>query len=439
MVPGLLVAAALAACTAYSPLPLDKTPSLKTSLSQLRHAGPALPAVLGVDDISMLAVENDPDLVAARRRAHVAEAQVLAAGILPNPSVTGNYGFLLGGPGTVTSIAAGLSEDIKALVTLSSRRRAADAAAQQVNATIVWQEWQVIAKARLLAVDLVEGDETLALSRQTLDLLQGRLDRSRAALAQGDATLSMVAPDVVAVAGIRKQIDDLNRQQATRRHDLNALLDLSPGTAVPLARQLGLPEIDAARTHALLQTLADRRPDLVALQLGYRAQEAKLRGAILAEFPALALGVTGGRDNSDVRAIGPQITLDLPIFDRNQGNIAIERATREQLHAEFTARLAAAIGDIRAMMASQTLIEEQLAKARPQVDELAAIASRAGAAYAAGNLDERTYADLATAVLAKRQEIVALEQSLLDERVAIATLIGAGMPPVLLPPEEPGT
>lgn len=430
MASALLLTATLAACTSYAPLPLDKRPSLKTTLGALRHEGTVLPAVLGVDDIARLAVENNLDLVAVRTQVHLAEAQTLAAGVLANPSINGNYGFLTGGAGTMGSIAAGVSEDVKSLVTQPAKHEAADQAAQQVAASILWQEWQVIGKVRLLATDLVEGEKSCALLRRMRALLQDRLDRGRVALARGDTTFGVLSPDLVALGDLQKQIDDLDRQQLTRRQDLNALIGLAPEVAIPLVRQLDLPDIDPDKVDALLATLVDRRPDLVALQRGYQAQEAKLRGAVLAQFPALALGVAGGRDNSDVRTIGPQITLELPIFDRNQGAIAIERATREQLHAEFTARLSAAVGEVQAMMASQRLIEKQLATASGRADEHQGLTARAEAAYVAGDLDERSYVDLATSGLAKRLEVVALEQSLLDQRVAIATLVGAGMPPV---------
>lgn len=425
----LLLAALLSACASYQPLPLDKSPSLKVSLSELRHDGP-LPPWLGVDDLALLAVENNPDLVAARVQARLADAQVRAAGILPNPSLGGNYGFFLGGPGFLNSISASLSEDVKSLVTLSAKRAAADAAALQIDASILWQEWQVVGKVRLLAVDLVEGDKSLALSRQTLDLMQARLHRSRQALGQGDTTLTALAPDVIAVNDLHRQIDDLARQQAQRRSDLDALLGLSGTAVVPLRDRLEVPEIDPRTMDARLADLPDRRPDLIALQLGYRAQEAKVRGAILAQFPALTLGMTGSRDNSDVRTLGPQITIELPIFDRNQGNIAVEQATREQLHAEFTARLAAVASELQALATTSMLIEQQLARARPQAAELAAVAARAQAAYAAGNLDERAYVDFAAAELAGKQILLALEQVLLEHQVAIATLTSAGMPSV---------
>jgi hypothetical protein len=95
----------------------------------------------------------------------VAQAQLRSAGILPNPVLNASYGFLLNGPGTVDAFTAGLTQDVKALVTLSSKRSAAGHALQAVDADLLWQEWQTLGKARLLAVDAIAGDRQLALLR----------------------------------------------------------------------------------------------------------------------------------------------------------------------------------------------------------------------------------------------------------------------------------
>ena len=184
-----------------------------------------------------------------------------------------------------------------------------------------------------------------------------------------------------------------------------------------------------------LPTLPNRRPDLTALQLGYRAADARVRAAILGQFPNLTFGVTGGSDNSNVRNVGPQITLELPIFDRNQGNIAIERATREQLHAEYAARLAAANGQVRAALSEIALLQRQLASVRAELPALERAAAQAQSAFDTAAIDDRAYVDLVSARYAKEQELVLLEQSLLDQQVALATLTGAGLPQVALPPE----
>ncbi|MDR3416423.1 MAG: TolC family protein [Nevskia sp.] len=422
---------ALAACASYAPLPLDRQAAPKRSLQELQHDG-ALPDWLGMDDIAALALRNNPDLVAARAQRGVAQAQLLIAGIPPNPSLSAGYAILLGGPGpgNVNAITAGLNQDLRSLVTLSARRSAARATVREVDASLLWQEWQTVGKARLQAVDLVEGEAQLRLLRQNAALLQDRLQRSRKALGQGDTTLATLAPDLAAAADAQKQLDDAGRQQESRRRDLAAFLGLSPEAALPLDEAVTVPPIDAAAVLQSLPDLADRRPDLVALQLGYRAQEAQVRAAILGQFPMLSFGVSGGRDNSGIRSLGPQLTMDLPIFDRNQGNIALERATRQQLHDEFGARLVAADAEVRALLADQALLQQQLAARRPQLAELERSAAGAEDAYRAGNLDERGYVDLLSARNAKQQEILAMEQSLLEQQVAIAILTGAGMPPV---------
>jgi outer membrane protein TolC len=210
------------------------------------------------------------------------------------------------------------------------------------------------------------------------------------------------------------------------------LLGLAPFAPLPLSHNLNLPVVDAAVVEQTLPSLADRRPDLVALQLGYQSQEQKVRGAILAQFPMLSLGMTGGHDNTDVGMLGPQITIELPLFNRNQGNIAIETATRQQLHDEFTARLTTAKAEVRSLLADIALLQDQLSAKQPQLTELEQTAANAQRAYRDADLDERTYVDVLSARNAKQQEILAIEQILMEQQIAVATLIGAGMPPVTL-------
>jgi outer membrane protein TolC len=423
----------LSGCESYAPAPLDRQAKLAEHLSDLEFAPGRGP--LSIEAVSLLAVKNNPDLKAARARRGVAAAQVLEAGILPNPALNASYAFLLGGPGTVGALTASLGQNIKALVTLRARRRSAIAAAQEIDASLLWQEWQTIGKARLLVVDIVEGERQRRLLAAAQRVIEARLGLERQALAQANTTLTTLVPALTAAADIRRQLDNLDRLQQTRRRDLDALLGLAPDVRLPLDERLNLPPIDPAAVVALLPDLAQRRPDLIALQLGYRSEEEKVRAAILGQFPALVFGGTGGRDTSDVQSAGPQITMDLPIFDRNQGTIAIERATRQQLHDEFTARLAAANGEVRGMLAEAALIARQIDTVRKEAADLRQAAARAEGAYRAGNLDERGYVDIVVAALAKEEELVVLDQLRQERLVALATLIGAGMAPTALPPD----
>ena len=420
----------LAGCATYRPLPLPRRAALAPSVAALRHPGIVLPTRLGVADIALLAVENDPVLRAARARRGIAQAEILAAGILPNPTISAGLSPVIAGPGTTTGWSVGLSQDLQALVTLHARTQAARAAAGGIDASILWQEWQVIGQARLLAVDLIEGARIRRLLAQARALLARRYAATSRAVVQGNASLAAVSPDLAALIAATRQAEAADRTQQSLRHRLAALLGLAPGAPLPLARRPDLPSVPASAIAAALPGIADRRPDLIALRLGYRAADARLRAAILAQFPRLTLGLTGGSDTSNVRTFGPQITLDLPVFDRNQGAIALARATRRQLRAEYAARLTQAQGEIRALRAETALLRTQRDAARARFVRTAAIAAAATSAFQAGNLTERAYVDFVTARIDAARQVLGLDQSLLERQVAMATLIGAGMPKV---------
>ena len=215
---------ALGACAAPAELKLPATPKLADSLAGLRHDGIDIASPLTVSRVALLAVRSNPELLAVRAQHGVAQAQVLQAGLLPNPQVTGAILPLAAGFGTTQAWIAGISQDIRSLITLSASRAAARASAAQVDAQILWQEWQVIGQARLLAVDIIEAERLLALLARNRNLLAARYDRSRRAVAAGNETLAVSAPDLAAQQAITAQINDLQRQQLARRHQLNALL-----------------------------------------------------------------------------------------------------------------------------------------------------------------------------------------------------------------------
>jgi len=178
---GVLLATTLliTGCAGSPARELPSRPALRASVGELDRTmpyGPTIPAdrPLTPADLGLLAVQNSPDLRAARARRGVAQAQVIQAGLLPDPVLSGSYNVLLAGPAFANAIGATLTQDVSALVTLSARRRATRQAALQVDADLVWQEWQTISRAQTLAIDLVEQARLLASLEQTLDALKQR-------------------------------------------------------------------------------------------------------------------------------------------------------------------------------------------------------------------------------------------------------------------------
>lgn len=439
--PILLLGTCLAGCASYQPQTLDTRSTLPDRIPHIAidPAQMPLPELaahcfdpadgLDMTEVAMLAVVNNPDLKIARDDAHIAHAQAFAAGLLPDPqlSAAGDLSNSAG-PGGTKAFNLGLNYDIGALLSRSSNRSAAQNEAQKTDLNLLWQEWQVVSQARLLFVKLSQAERLMTLLQQNRALFADRYRRTRTALDRGLLAIDAVTPNLTALQDVNKQINDLERQTNQNRHDLNALLGLAPEVEVPLRGAATLPALDEAAVNAALPDLARRRPDLIALEAGYRAQDQRYRGAILAQFPALNVGLTRARDSSNVYSTGIGITLSLPVFNRNRGNIAIERATRQKLRDEYRLRLNKSVDEIHRILDEQRINARQLAEVTHGIDDLTLASKRAESALQANNLDALAFAGLQANLLAKEIEQVNLQQAMLEQQVALQTLVGGAVP-----------
>jgi outer membrane protein TolC len=262
------------------------------------------------------------------------------------------------------------------------------------------------------------------------ELLANRNAKVEKALAADDITLATAAPDRVALHAARTALNALDQRQLSLTHQLHALLGLAPEVTLPLSATIDLPPFDPAAVRAEISSLPDRRPDLVALRMGYAQADEQVHEAILAQFPDLVLGAVASGDNARVVNGGPNVSVGLPIFDRNQGAVAVAAARREQLHAEYASRLASVVGQVEAMLTEMEQLSGQLENAKRDLPAARLAADRARVAFAAANLDERTYVDLVVNGFTQEQNIMTLELALLDRQIALQTLTGAGLPTV---------
>jgi cobalt-zinc-cadmium efflux system outer membrane protein len=76
-----------------------------------------------------------------------------------------------------------------------------------------------------------------------------------------------------------------------------------------------------------------------ALEAAYERAEHELRLAIRSQFPNLKLGVSGERNEEGDEFLGPGVELEIPLFDRNQGEIAAKANARDLARANFVATL----------------------------------------------------------------------------------------------------
>ncbi|HSU67896.1 MAG TPA: hypothetical protein VLJ39_13555, partial [Tepidisphaeraceae bacterium] len=167
-----MLGAAIAGCQRYTPAPLNPasvdraltTPDekrLQADAAQIKH--PLLKPVaidlrggLTPDAAAVLAVVANPSLRAERDRRSLASAQLLQAGLLPNPTLDFNIDPVTGGmtQGAVTAFGAGINWEVTAMITHDAKLAAVRAGAQSVALDVAWQEWQFAQAARKAVYDL---------------------------------------------------------------------------------------------------------------------------------------------------------------------------------------------------------------------------------------------------------------------------------------------
>lgn len=427
----------LAGCASYHAQPLPHTPTAPVALAQVSIDVSRLPRGplrrhrfdpsdgLDEDEVAMLAVANNPDLRLARADLGVSRAQAYAAGLLPDPQVSLTRDFVAPAvPGTVSAFSLTPSIDLAALIAHSAGQDAARSEVQRSNLTLLWQEAQIITQARLLFTRAIFQARQVRLLDETRAVQDSRDQQVQGALAQGDLTQDGYAPLRTALEDTEKQRNDLERQSSQTRHDLNALLGLAPTVDVPLVASPAAAPLDPAAITAALHDLPRRRADLLAFAAGYASQEARLHQAVLAQFPILNLGLTRARDTAGLYTSGLAIGFTLPLFNRNRGNIAVEKATRERMRIEYQNRLDQARSDIDRLQQDLTLAQSQSARLNASLTRLSAVDAQASTALRGGLIDVLTNSSLHLALLAKRGEWLSLQEAIAEQRIALAALLG---------------
>ena len=391
---------------------------------------------LDMNAVATVAVLNNPDLKAARLKAGVAEAQAFAAGILPNPVLTANLDPPIGGGSIVTGYGLGIEYDIQALIVQPARVAAANAARDEARLSLLWQEWQTVAQARTLYVQRVNATEKREIYAALQERYATQAERSTRALQTGDVTFDQAGIDLAALLDVRSQLSTAERTAAQTDYALRTLLGVAPQVEVPLQPLMRPPIPDRAAIEAALAKVAQSRPDLRALQFGYQSQEETLRRSVLAQFPSLSLGVGTANDTTNVHTISLGATLNLPLFDRNQGDIAVQSATRAQLLAEYQARLDQSTGDAWRIWTEMQQLNSAIGDIEARLPELQVAADNAERAYLAGDLPALTYVTLQSSVLNRQTELSDLRQSLWNDAIALSSVIGTQVVPAVEPALE---
>jgi outer membrane protein TolC len=380
-------------------------------------------------EVAVLAVLNNPDLEAKRKALGVNQAQVFSAGLLPDPQITASSDTPISGPDHYAAYGFSAGLDLAGLLARTYNRRAAHDTAKAADLNLLWSEWSVAQEARQLAETALADEARAVVLRQVLALAADRYARSAHALENHDVTLQTNAADLAVKLDAENQLFTALHDAQKARRDLNALLGLRADVAVPLTPAPLGGGYDEASVREALANLPERRPDLLALKAGYGAQDANVRKAILAQFPLNNIAANYAKDPSGTTAEGLALTLALPIFNGGRGDVRLQNATREQLRAEYQARLDQTDAEVRNAEREREAARNAVAVLSVDVPRLEALSRPALAAYDRRDIDSQTYLTLSQNVLSKRAD--------LDDKTLAARLAEIALETALfLPPAE---
>ena len=383
-----------------SPQPLPSPPPQAATLKAIAATQSIdLSRPLDASSLAAIAVFANPDLVALRAGEGVADAQVFAAGLYPDPTFTLGFDVPLNGNDTTTAFGLGVGFDFAALARRPSAMRSAEANLETLRLDIAWSEWLTGEQARLLAIRVAHLRGIRSLTSQLRVLADEDLSRSLRAVSRGDLSNSTLEASRLAAADAADRERNSELQLRSAELALNRLLGLDPAEQLVLAPAQGpigtVPADEILFSHAVAS-----RADLAALRSAYEGSSAAVDAAKLGRYPLPSMDINAARDTSDIKTLGPSVTFALPLWNRGRGDVAVASANQAQLRADYIARLATIRADIAAASAGLEVtrlqsadVARELLPLAPQVEASARAAARGDLSLAAANAARMTLLD----------------------------------------------
>ena len=376
-----------------------------------------------------LALEGNPEVAAAKRQWEATEGQVLQGRSRPNPELA----YSLEDTRSKTRTQSWqLNLPVELGGKRAARTKAAEKTREQAQAQLAELQATVRANVAAAYFDVLTAQERLVLARDSAALAKSSTDTVSKRVAAGKVSPVEESKARVAEAGVRVELAQAASEQRNALSRLFALLGRidAPYTVLE-GKAENLPSVPSI---ADLQPLISSAPGVVLARIEVDRRKALTALEQSKRVPDVTVSFGMQRSNETQRNVllfG--VSVPLPVFDRNQGNLLealkLEDKARDELQAA-TVRLHSEVAQARERLSTitaevQSLQQEVLPGAKSAYDA-ATIGFENGKFNFLEVLDaQRTY------FTAKSQYLKALGEA---HRAAadIDRLLGASMVPGLI-------
>ncbi len=303
---------------------------------------------VGPEDAVRIALLNNNDLQASFEELGIARASLLEASLPPNIELDFERNTV---PAEKAEFSFAATIDLSRLLFLPMRRGVAsaelDAVRFQASGTVLGFAYA----ARTAFYDYQAAEQLLELDQTVLEAAAASYDVAQRLNAAGNIAALELANEQAFYEESRSQVALAEVVAFSRREELNVLMGLSGmETNWRLAGRLAEPQEGPPDLVDLEVRAIDQSLDLVELEHRYLAAARRANLARAEGFlPSLRAGFELGRQDG-LREFGPVISLDLPLFNQGQGQVAAARAEMRQLELQYGAlavRIRAAVRSAR--------------------------------------------------------------------------------------------
>jgi cobalt-zinc-cadmium efflux system outer membrane protein len=294
-----------------------------------------------LEELQQMALQNNPTFAQSAANIQAAEGRKKQSGLYPNPTVGYQGEQIRGGSFRGGEQGFFVQQDIVLGGKLGLNRKIFDQELKQTETEAEEQKLRVVTNVRMSYIQALAAQQTLELRQNLSKLADDAVETSHQLANVGQAD----APDV-----LESEVEAQQAQLAVTMAEQNqkriwkALAAVVGNPRLPLMKLEGkLEDTPPVNAEELMEKVVNDSPAVRIAELGVKRAEAALAREKRESIPDLQFrgGMEQNRELLSApsgRSVGLQgfadVGVRIPIFNRNQGNIATAKADAERAKRE---------------------------------------------------------------------------------------------------------
>jgi len=398
---------------------------------------------LTAEQAVVISLKNNREIRAQVEQISVGRADLVQAGLLPNPVLLlwNSFPYDPVSGGSIIGVQA--FQNFTAMWLRPSKIRAADA---RLNATVL----DVSDKALRLVADVRSSHERIAFGQRSVKITEESITDANGLAEKVEGQRRAGISTQIAVNRVRQQIktldEDLRSQQRELAKERRRLLELmgfataaADWTAALPAKEdeaLNEPAPPEQITEDMVISLATtQRLDVAAAHAIVEANAANLTTEELNRLKDLGLGVDYERNPQGNQAMGPLLAVPIPIFDDNRAQIAKAGSLARVALANYEAVVQRAVREARVAFIGMMLARSQADNFRHDTlggtedlqQRLRFNVRNAGAAFQAGEISLIDWLDIVRERQSALQTLNELRLEASRSRIELEYAVGGAL------------